>query len=159
MSALRKTFSVILLLLTLLTVGFIFYNSALPPEKSQEQSSTVGDIIAEIIPPETEAGGFVQKYLRKIAHFTEYGLLGIELMLLCAVFAKRKLRFGILSLGAAVLVALIDETVQIFSARGPAVQDIWIDVGGFVFFALITVALLSVIHLFTVIVNRIKYAP
>ena len=66
MGALKRMFSVLLALVILLTVAFIFYNSSLPPEQSSQQSGAVGGIIAEIIPPETELGGFIQKYIRKI---------------------------------------------------------------------------------------------
>ena len=61
------------------TVLFIFINSMLPPEKSTEQSDTIKDIIVEILPDNSKAENFVEEYIRKIAHFTEYGLLGIEL--------------------------------------------------------------------------------
>lgn len=156
MSITRRILSIALLLLATLTVAFIFYNSMLPPEKSEQQSGAFGDIIAEIIPPETEAGGFVQKYLRKIAHFTEYGLLGIELMLFTVLFAKRKLLFGVCSLGCATLTALLDETIQIFSKRGPSVNDIWIDVGGYAFFAAVTLGVLLLIYFVIFIIRKIR---
>ena len=78
----------VLLALIAGTVVIIFVNSALPPEVSAEQSGTVGGIIAEIIPPDTDLGAFIQEYLRKIAHFTEYGLLGIEISLLVFFYFK-----------------------------------------------------------------------
>ena len=147
MRFLKGILFVILIAMVVSTVAFIFYNSSLPPEKSSEQSSVVGDIIAGIIPPETEAGGFIQKYLRKIAHFTEYGLLGVELTLLVLIYSKRRVRHFLLSLTAAVFVALTDETVQMFSKRGPSVYDVWIDVGGFVFFATLTLIVGCAVYL------------
>lgn len=147
MSALRKSFLIILALAICATVAFIFYNSTLPPEESSEQSGAFGDIIAEIIPPETEAGSFVQTYLRKIAHFTEYGLLGIELTLFCMLLKKKRLRLLLNAFIFSVFVALSDETIQIFSKRGPSVNDIWIDVGGYVFFSALTLVLLFALSL------------
>ena len=157
MSAAKKIFCILLVLLVFLTVAFTFYNSSLPPQESSEQSDTVGGIIAEIIPPETQVGGFIQKYLRKIAHFTEYGLLGIEFALLLVFFSKKKFSFFIKGFFFSGTVALLDETIQIFSKRGPSVEDIWIDIGGYIFFSVITVFVSLVILLIALVVKRIKY--
>ena len=156
MSAMKKILASLLVLLILATIGFIFYNSTLPPEESAGQSNAVGGIIAEIISPDTELGGFIQKYLRKIAHFTEYGLLGVEFSVFCVFIVKRKIRSFKNSLFTASFVALVDETIQIFSKRGPSVEDIWIDIGGYVFFSLITVVVLTVGYLVCIAVRKIR---
>ena len=156
MGALKRMFSVLLALVILLTVAFIFYNSSLPPEQSSQQSGAVGGIIAEIIPPETELGGFIQKYIRKIAHFTEYGLLGIELAIFCVLFTERKFLFSLRALFFAGAVALVDESIQIFSKRGPSVSDIWIDIGGYVFFSLLALAVMAVIRLIFFIASKFR---
>ena len=153
MGAFKRVLSVLLALLVLLTVAFIFYNSSLAPDVSAEQSGAVGGIIAEIIPPETELGGFLQKYIRKIAHFTEYGLLGIELALFCVFFAKRKGAFCFGSLFFAGTVALVDETIQIFSKRGPSVEDVWIDIGGYLFFSALAYLVLALIKFIAYIIR------
>ena len=156
MSVIKRVFGAVLVLLIIASVGFIFYNSALPPEKSSEQSTALGGVIAEIIPPETELGGFVQKYLRKIAHFTEYGLLGIELAVLCVFFTRRKLISLCRSFFFAGSVALLDETIQILSKRGPSVIDIWIDIGGYVFFSLFTLFASGLVLLVFLLVRKIR---
>ncbi len=156
MSLLKRMFSVVLILVILLTVAFIFYNSSLPPEESAQQSGVIGDIVAEIIPPETQVGGFVQKYIRKIAHFTEYGLLGIELALFCVLFAERKFTCFTRSLFFAGTVALIDETIQIFSKRGPSVIDMWIDIGGYIFFSLSALLFSLVVYLISLVIRSIR---
>ena len=158
MSAIKRFFALVLVLVIAATVAFIFYNSSLPPEKSSEQSGAVGGIIAEIIPPETELGGFLQKYIRKIAHFTEYGLLGIELALMCVFLVKRRMPFALGSLFFAGTVALVDETVQIFSERGPTVSDIWIDIGGFLFFSALAYFVLALIKFAAFVVRHIGAA-
>ena len=158
MGVFKRVLSVLLTLIVLLTVAFIFYNSSLPPEQSAEQSGAVGGIIAEIIPPETELGGFLQKYIRKIAHFTEYGLLGIELALMCVFLVKRRMPFALGSLFFAGTVALVDETVQIFSERGPTVSDIWIDIGGFLFFSALAYLVLALIKFTAFVVRHIGAA-
>lgn len=135
----------VLLIMIVATLAFIFVQSLLPPEKSSEESGTVGEIIGEIIPPETPTGEYIQTNLRKLAHFTEFALLGAETSLYILLFVRR-IKYSLLSLPSALLVALFDETVQIFSGRGPAIKDVWIDFAGFAFSAVVfyTVAALTV---------------
>ena len=133
----------VLLALIAGTVVFIFVNSALPPEVSAEQSGTVGGIIAEIIPPDTDLGSFIQEYLRKIAHFTEYGMLGIEISLLVFFYFKRRVLFGCSAAAVPFFVGFIDESIQILSDRGPSISDVWIDIGGFITFSLLSYAVLA----------------
>lgn len=149
----RKAVLVILLLSVLLTVVFIFSNSLKSPEESSADSDLVGDILATIIPPETELGDFILEYIRKIAHFSEYGLLGIELALIISLYLKRAWRYALISMPSCVTLAVIDESLQYISERGPEISDVWIDFGGFAFFSLITY--LSVI-LIRILIKHIK---
>ena len=122
----------------LATVIFIFVNSCMPPEVSANHSDKVGDIITSVIPEDTSFGKFLIDYLRKIAHFTEYGLLGIEIALYVCVFCKRRLRLAAASLTVPFFVGFIDESIQIASKRGPSISDVWIDIGGFITFTTLT---------------------
>jgi VanZ family protein len=120
------------------TLTFIFYNSTLPPEASEEQSGAVGDFIATIIPPDTSIGNFIITYIRKIAHFSEYGLLGIEIAAYIVVFYKEKrVKRALTAFLVPVVVSFVDESIQILSDRGPSISDMWIDVGGFITFSLL----------------------
>ena len=80
----------LVILLIISTLAFIFIQSMLPPEKSSEQSSAVGEIIEEIIPPETPVGGYVQTNIRKIAHFVEFAALGAEVAVFVILFLKKR---------------------------------------------------------------------
>lgn len=122
------------------TVLFIFINSMLPPEKSTEQSDTVKDIIVEILPDNSKAENFVEEYMRKIAHFTEYGLLGIELAVYLLLFHRRRPALFGLALTVPFFVGFIDESIQSLSGRGPLIEDVWIDIGGFATFYALTLA-------------------
>lgn len=126
----RKVAQIVLLLLIFLTVAFILIQSMIPPEESQKESDTVGDIIADIIPPETPPGEYIQINLRKIAHFVEFAILGVFTSLY-VIFYLGKFKAMALTFPAALILALLDETVQIFSERGPSVKDVWIDFLGF----------------------------
>ena len=143
----EKIFKLSLLALIAATLLFIFIQSMLPPEKSSAESDTVGEIIGEIIPPDTKPGAFIQINLRKIAHFTEFFLLGIEIALYVSLFMKRRV-FVALSYPAVLISALFDESIQMFSGRGPAIFDVWIDFFGFFVSASLTYAIFFVARYF-----------
>ena len=70
--------AVVLMVIMLLTVLSFFIQSALPPETSSAESDAVSDAIEPIIPSDTPVGEFVHPNIRKIGHFSEFGLLGLE---------------------------------------------------------------------------------
>ena len=133
-----------LLLLICATIVFIFVQSALPQEKSKEESDKVGDILAEVIPPETAVGGYVQDNVRKIAHFVEFAFLGLWTSLYM-IFKYPRPAFFLLTAPAALILAVFDETVQIFSERGPSLTDVWIDFAGFLFASIIIYTVYGII--------------
>ena len=121
-----------LLCLIAATLLFIFIQSMIPPETSKAESDAVGGFIEEIIPPDTEVGAFVKVNLRKIAHFTEFFILGLEVSIYLILFTKKP-HLKLLSLPTALITAFFDESIQMFSGRGPSVFDVWIDFFGFFF--------------------------
>ncbi len=137
----QKLLQMLLILAIAATVSFAFYQSMLPPDKSEAESDKVGDIVGEIIPPETPVGGFVQINLRKIAHFVEFAIIGTE-MAFYIFFFKNTREAWLLSYPAALFVAFLDESIQIFSKRGASIADVWLDFSGFVSLFLITYSLL-----------------
>lgn len=118
----------LLLALSILTLAFIWGNSLMPGTLSGAFSDWVGQILSKVlggvIRPETGHGT-----LRKLAHGTEYLILGVELWLLLRHLWKRP---GSEVLLCGVLAALVDETIQLFiPGRSGAIRDVWIDLGGF----------------------------
>lgn len=67
--------------------------------------------------------------LRKIAHATEFALLGVVVAKLMNFdFKKYCWHFLLSGLG----VAFFDETIQLFSeGRAAQISDVWIDLGGY----------------------------
>ncbi len=128
---LRRILRYVLILSMIATISFMFYQSLKSQEKSAETSEKVEQIIEPILPSDTPVGGYVQDNIRKIAHFIEFFLLGAELSLFVLLFHRKRL-FVVGSYMIAVVVALLDETIQIFSDRGSSVADVWLDVLGFV---------------------------
>ena len=110
-----------------LTLCFIWGNSLLPGSVSGRISDFVKEILAMLLPGEvpgvTSGGGL----LRKIAHFTEFALLGMCLTWRCGMLEKKKITALIRGFGAACL----DETIQMFVPnRGPGLKDVAIDTCG-----------------------------
>lgn len=116
------------LCLTLLVccLVFIWGNSLLPGQISGAISDWVKDFLASLLLGEqmpSSGGG----KLRKIAHFTEFGLLGMCLAWLMGMLRKKMA----LAFGLGVAAACVDETIQRFvPGRGPSLKDVGIDAGG-----------------------------
>ena len=138
-----------LMILIVLTVAFIFIQSALPTSVSNKESEAVSDAVGDVVSgvgsssdeKKTDFIGFIKKNVRKMAHFAEYAVLGAEFFVL-VLFAygkkdkpRLKFPFGIkvllLSMLPALVVSFIDESVQILSKRGYSVLDMWIDIFGY----------------------------
>ncbi len=107
---------------------FIWGNSLLSKEFSGELSHLVTDFISG-----EEGIGETGHYLvRKAAHLTEFAFLGAIFLLLSGEYTKDKAKRALSSMFVGFFVPLVDETVQLFSGRGAAISDIWIDVLGYV---------------------------
>lgn len=98
--------------------------SAQPPDASGAQSAWLQKLMADLLGADVS-----ERLLRKLAHFGEYLLMG-----LFAGGAVSQLgfqgRYALCALALMLLAALVDETIQVFSGRGPSVLDVWIDVAG-----------------------------
>ena len=129
-----------LILATLIWMGLIFYMSAQNADTSEETSGRVVRVIEhvffsgwdELPAEEYEARHQSLTYLvRKMAHFTEYLILGVFLSMVLATYQiSWKLRV-LAAAGTGVLYAVTDELHQIFSeGRAMSVFDMLIDSSG-----------------------------
>lgn len=115
--------------LIILTLAFIWGNSLLPPQASWAVSDTVQRILSYFTPveaPSDGAEGFWGAVVRKLAHFTEFCVLGGLLRL--RFYGTRRAPW--LPLLAGLLAALTDETIQYYTGRTSLVFDVWIDFAG-----------------------------
>ena len=113
-------------ILLVLNLAFIWGNSLLPGELSGAFSNWVRDLLLSLLPA-SPSGGIGGGLLRKIAHFTEFALLGACLAWLHGMVNK-KAAYA-LAWGAAA--ACMDETIQRFvPGRGPSLKDVGIDTAG-----------------------------
>lgn len=135
-----------LAVLTLFTLAFIFGNSILSAEVSVKISTGLmtslgGEAEGKNVSnppavPASESGNGVF-YLRKLGHFSEFLVLGGEISLLLLLYGIPGREGLLLLCSGGLLVPLLDETIQIFSKRNPRVQDLWIDIAGYMTGALL----------------------
>lgn len=86
--------------------------------------------------------------VRKLAHFTEFTALGMLLSIDTALFLKKMKQYIWVPFFVGVLVALVDETIQLFPVgRSSSVKDVWLDFSG-VIFGTILLLVLKQIYLF-----------
>ena len=112
--------------LLILNLCFIWGNSLLPGAVSGSLSDWVKELLHSILPG-GHSGGVGGGLLRKIAHFTEFALLG---GLLAWLFGMLKRHPG-LALACGFGAACVDETIQRFVPdRGPSLRDVGIDTCG-----------------------------
>ena len=92
-------------------------------------------------------GPLSEHTVRKLAHFAEFTLEGFLLMLCLRVYTNRFVRHISWPLLGGMTTALLDETIQRFIPnRTSQVTDVWIDMAGVVFGALIALILLLIVR-------------
>lgn len=129
----------------ILTVTFIFSNSFDNKDKSNNKSNKIVEVIK---PPADEVAKKItgkeiksevlNKYTRKTAHFTEFAILGVELMILMLFIEKGITKLIFMPMFSGLLTACTDELIQSFHGRSDMVSDIFIDFSGCAFGILIT---------------------
>lgn len=121
-----KRMTVCLILLGLL-LTFIWGNSLLPGEVSGAFSAWVKDTLASLFGWErADQDPAGHGLIRKLAHFSEFFALGLDLCWLMHMLCRKKWHAALFALGCGFLAACTDETIQRFvPGRGPG----WVDVG------------------------------
>jgi VanZ family protein len=128
----RKRLNILLIVLVALTLAFIWGNSSL---QRTESSGISQGLLADICQALGEIGIYIDPtndhWLRKLAHFSEFGLLGVELCLLMFINKRQCLQGFSNCAFAGLAAAVTDESIQIISERGSQVQDVLLDFCGF----------------------------
>lgn len=119
------------LLLIAVTLIFIWSNSLKDATASGEQSDAAASLFCRIFDVERQPFRFLYENLRKVAHFTEFALLGAEVALLFLWNRKREVRFCLLGIAFCAVCAAIDECIQYFvPGRAALLLDVGIDTAG-----------------------------
>lgn len=110
------------LAVSLLWLALIYFQSALPAPTSQAESGGILAVVQTVFPWMTNL------LLRKIAHFTEYAVLGA---LFASFFARARNPILLKPLAFGAFAALGDETLQLFvPGRSGQLSDVWLDMAG-----------------------------
>ena len=128
----------ILTVLIIATIAFIWIHSMIQTEISAQESGWVMELIRPFLELFVGKGMVTQHMVRKLAHFSEFFLLGAELTLYGMFFAKscrvkdgrRAVVVFLKSALSGLAVAAADEIIQIFAKRGPQVKDVLLDFTG-----------------------------
>ncbi len=115
-------------------VWFIWSNSMLSSAASSQRSQAVANYLAKVL------GGtlghsnylvhYVRTHVRKIAHAVEFCALGMTAVVMLTVLRRVNVHTVLHAAFFVLLVALADETIQLFTGRGSQVQDIVLDFAG-----------------------------
>lgn len=121
----------IIFFITIVWIGVIWVHSMMPAPISRGESGAIAQWLQAI--GIVSDGKAVEHIIRKIAHFTEFGLLGVLIFLDMAFSFKINRQCVPLALFIGLVIPMIDETIQLFSmGRSCAVVDVWLDFGGYV---------------------------
>ena len=139
-------FRVIFTIALIACIAFIFRNSlesgALSSARSQAIMQKINEILSVV-----NLGPLSEHTVRKLAHFAEFTLEGFLLMLCLRVYTNHFVRHISWPLLGGMTTALLDETIQRFIPnRTSQVTDVWIDMAGVVFGALIALILLLIVR-------------
>ncbi|MBQ7316337.1 MAG: VanZ family protein [Clostridia bacterium] len=136
----RLVLCVILGICILANMILIYSFSAEDKSSSGNRSHGVTEVVVEVIVPEyptmspekqTETIEKFHPPIRKIAHFCEFGLLGmLSAAFMCSLGKGKKWLWWVIPAVFCLLYAISDEVHQIFTQRGPAVKDVLIDFSG-----------------------------
>ena len=124
----RRLRLIALIVLDLLWVAFILLRSLKNDNQSNQESNFFLDLLLRVFPGIGEDLGLWVKVIRKLAHFTEFFLLGGLLWWTCRL-AWRRMLWQPFAGGA--VVACIDEMIQRFvPGRSGQLKDVAIDCAG-----------------------------
>lgn len=102
-----------------------------PQDSSKKSQAVLENIVKPILGPLIGEENVTEYFVRKLGHFTEFFVLGLECALLLWVRRKVGIHWIVHSLGFGFLVGAADETLQIFTGRGSSLADVWLDFAGF----------------------------
>ncbi len=118
----------ILLILIIIWAILIFGLSG----QSGTESSGLSRKLVEIFTKNEEIVNIVEPYIRKVAHFSEYGLGGILFTLLLDTYNWKDRKILFISIALGIWYASMDEIHQLLvDGRNGSIIDVYIDTLGF----------------------------
>ena len=152
MKTANKRFYIIMSVIILATLTVIWGHSFMPAETSAKESGTIFAFLQPLLDFLFGEGMSTEHFIRKAGHFTEFMILGAELLMLMRGLVgvgvraenaakdlsdrkksgREKGLYAIVNAWVAgTLCGLMDESIQLFSAgRSSEVADVWLDSAG-----------------------------
>ena len=118
------------LLAVILWTGFIWGNSLVPGPVSMDKSQNVVDAVKPMLDFFQVAANRLQFWVRKAAHFLEFGLLGLLWLWALQYRVNRDWKAFFWGILICFLTAGADEGLQLFSGRTSQFRDVLIDSSG-----------------------------
>lgn len=132
----------ILFLALFLWILFIFGHSLQPAAASTQESDGVRQLLSLLLRCELSSN-----FVRKLAHFVEFWVLGALAACFFAGWASRLPQTLFYSAVLSMTTALCDETIQLFVAgRDGRIADVWLDFAGAFTGAAVMLALLYLVR-------------
>ncbi|MDD6225692.1 MAG: VanZ family protein [bacterium] len=142
-----SAFSIIMTLITAVFTGFIFFHSCLNADASDGESIALLNIINRFFNSMGIPLEFSNFIVRKLAHFSEFGVLAVLLTVTFYSYGNFPLKKTPQILFVCLFCACIDETIQIFTpGRASLVTDIWVDFCGSVTALILTSIVIAIIE-------------
>lgn len=130
-------------LLTIVCVVLIFLNSMQNGTNSSRESGSVVKLLESLFHSLGLPVAVSEHFIRKLAHFTEYTVLGVLLGLTLRSYTERILNHIFIPLFIGLAVPVTDEFIQSFvDGRGSMVQDVVLDFAGMCFGLFVTVLIM-----------------
>lgn len=141
-----KIARIIMTALSVAAIGFIFSNSMMNADNSAMESSTVMELINRVLRSINSDWSIDEFTVRKLAHFTEFAMLGALLTVTAYLYIGKRLKSFIIGVAAGTATAVVDELIQTLSeGRSCEIRDMLIDASGVVTAAVVTVLMITII--------------
>ena len=134
MSSLKFNKKALFVVVIALTIAFIWSNSLKVADASMEQSNFIKELVLSffaLFGIDLENTFFID-FIRKFAHFFEYFVLGLELVIYKCIYHKNSKKAFVVTMLIGVLVACVDESIQLIPSLGRSgeIVDVCIDSAG-----------------------------
>ena len=140
------TARIIMTALTVAAIGFIFGNSFMSAEISAEESGYVMEFINRLLCSINSDWSLNEIIVRKLAHFTEFAILGALLTATVYLYTGKRLRSFVISVPLGICIAVGDELIQTASeGRSCEIRDMLIDSSGVIIAAICVILIITLI--------------
>ena len=126
----NKAIFVVFIVLIGAALLFIWSNSLESMEISSQKSAFLLKVLTFLMQPIFGKGNVTDHLIRKLAHFTEFGVLGALLSLYAVIRGRMQAQSVLNCMFFCLAASVADEAIQLISERGSQVTDILLDFVG-----------------------------